>query len=776
GVTLMAMDRHMVINARTVYPVDFAEEDTAQDFALDFEVSAPFFLTHRFGSTEEVAECLGKLALRKFPSESPLWRWSLAGQDRTFLERHGEDIAAQLVAHPLSPVAAPEGASEAEVAFFEKLNQWGATDVKKVSAKVVLAENSPSIDGSRGNSTPYPSLRRLFVEKIGLEAVKQPEVAVRRVDAQYAWRRPGERQVITVEVEAKEAQVARLVVRDVSGLGASKEIFARQVSLAPGEIVPCRFEWDIPTDAPWWGHEIVAEAFVDGEAVSSAVTYFALHPKNNAVFIPYHMDHWTRVRWHHPTAAKPNVANQYEHWAPTPYDSAGMLPEDITMPYAVGNSSKYESIDNFRKKGAELGEQGIAYAFYLEAHGTGSKAWDIYFAAPEKIAHVSGYISDIFRIKHDAILEKFRQARLKDPNFEGGADYDYPHMGFVMLNLLFKENMDIIINGHIELMKLAPFIICRWDNATPLAVYNHNVLGENFGLSQEELDKVSVANVERYLSEIRAVHPNFEVGYNHNHEALISRPDDPKDFEAAYKAIEYDKVTLRLLADEAYILEEGWGHSFEVWNDYKIVALNYLRATVYESAAYFRAGGHHGHMHRDNSVGFAPDDIYQQTFSLLGGAHNCQVNYGPMPESDYDLGVYAARFSEFYWNPKMRPIDAMEDKIEVDADADLWCAETGFELDLPGGGKRYVVSVINPPVTEKWLENRYGLLPDPVEGPIPVRVALPDGFRKVTSATLLENSPRPEAKPLPFEQGGGAVIFELPTVTTFKTVVLEFAP
>ncbi|MCL1856357.1 MAG: hypothetical protein FWF84_01755, partial [Kiritimatiellaeota bacterium] len=70
----------------------------------------------------------------------------------------------------------------------------------------------------------------------------------------------------------------------------------------------------------------------------------------------------------------------------------------------------------------------------------------------------------------------------------------------------------------------------------------------------------------------------------------------------------------------------------------------------------------------------------------------------------------------------------------------------------------------------------YGLLPDPVEGPIPVRVALPAGTRKVTSATLLENSPRPEAKPLPFEQSGGAVIFELPTVTTFKTVVLEFAP
>jgi len=565
-------------------------------------------------------------------------------------------------------------------------------------------------------------------------------------------------------------------VRDVSGLGESRELFSRVVSLVPGEVAKVRFDWDIPMDAPWWGHEVVGEVFVDGKAVSSGVTYFSLHPRNNAVLIPFYESYigLEGHRWHHPTAAKPNVANQNEQWAPTPYDAAGLLPEDVSMPYAVGNSSRYESIAWLREKVERYAERGIASAFYLEGHGTGSRAWDIYFRYPERIAHVTHFISDIFRIKRDAIIGKFREDYLEDPSLRGGEDYDYPHMGFVMLNPLFKENVDIVIQGHNEFMSLVPYLACRWDSTLPLKTYGYNVLGENLGLSQEELDRATYNNIERYLREVRVVHPHFEVGYNGGHGALMGRPENPKDFAAARRVVEADKVAMQLLADGAYILEEAWGHSFEVWSDYKIVALNYLRAAVYETAAYFHAGGHHGHMHRDNGVGFAPDDIYQQLFSLLGGAHNMAVNYGPMPESDYDLGVYAARFSEFFWNPRMRPIDDMEDKIEVDSDANLWIAETGFELDLADGGRRYVVSVINPPVTEKWLENRDGLLPDPVAGPLPVRVAMPDGYTKVRSVTLLEVSPRPEAKPLAFEQGGGAVVFELDGVVTFKTVVLEF--
>jgi len=174
------------INSRVVYPVDFAEEDAAQDFTVDFDVALPLFLRHRFVSAAEVGEFLKKLPFNN--------------QEKGVLERHGEYIAAQLVAKPCVALNAPEGISEAEKAVFDRLNLWGGVNPKRIKASVTLAENKPGVDGSRGNATPFPSLRRLFVESVGVEAVAQPEFVVRSTDVQYAWRRPGERQVITVEV------------------------------------------------------------------------------------------------------------------------------------------------------------------------------------------------------------------------------------------------------------------------------------------------------------------------------------------------------------------------------------------------------------------------------------------------------------------------------------------------------------------------------------------------------------------------------------------------
>ena len=255
----------------------------------------------------------------------------------------------------------------------------------------------------------------------------------------------------------------------------------------------------------------------------------------------------------------------------------------------------------------------------------------------------------------------------------------------------------------------------------------------------------------------------------------MGKRKDPFDFAAARAAVDRDPITKFILSDHGFVMEEAWGHSFEGFNDYKIVCRNYLRACRAESAAYKYAGGHHGHMFRDNGVEYTPDDIYQQLFSLLGGAHLSYVNFGPFPESDYDLGAYAARFAEFFWDPKLRQLEGIAEKVEVDTDADLWTTEAGFEKDTERGTRLYILPFINPPVTEKWLENRYGVFPAPVPGPLPVRVAMPEGYDRVASVTHLENSPFPEAKPLAFEVVGDAVVFKLSELVTFEVVVVEFA-
>ena len=256
--------------------------------------------------------------------------------------------------------------------------------------------------------------------------------------------------------------------------------------------------------------------------------------------------------------------------------------------------------------------------------------------------------------------------------------------------------------------------------------------------------------------------------------ALMDKPEDPFDFAKARQIIENDFHKV-FVADDAGIQEEGWGFSFYGYTGYKNVCLNYLRAVRYESAAYKYAGGHHAHMHSHNSgVYYTPDDFYQQTFDLLGGAHMDSINYTPMPDSDLDLGIYAARFGEFFWDPKLTQLEKIGDKVSLNTEEDLWYTEAGFERDTDRGTHLYILPIINPPVTERWLRNRFGQLPAPVRKPIGVTVKLPGGYTKVKAVYLLENSPYPTVKKLDFKVNAGAVSYEIPELVIFKVAVVEF--
>jgi hypothetical protein len=674
-----------------------------------------------------------------------------------------------------------------------------------VVATVSIAADSRAgggtVGGSRGNSTPFSSLRRLQIDSLAVAPLPEPSVFIRDVQARKAWLRPGERQDFAIDLHnrsgAERNGELRLAIE--SGRGDRHPLPPLPFTIADGDSLRLATAWDVPADHPHWGQTAIAEAVVDGEPVASWRTWFTVHPRNAAVMIPFHTGYAAAesVRFHHPTASKPNVTNLAEYWAPTPYDSAGQLPDDPAEPFFSGNSGKVESLARQHRVAAALADRGIASFFYLEQSGTGERAWQLYWDHPEWCGPGGGP-SDEF------ILKQREAAKVWFPHFlreEAGikralglplstaeqaamagpappplepAKNPIPHLGFVKVNSLFKPVADGIIELHRKIMREVPYVGCRWDSALPMPCFGTDALGRTVGKPPEEIARIQIETMARYLEEVRQEHPHFEVGVNYNHGPLMNRRDDPFDFAAARKVIDDDPACKAVLADGGYILEEGWGHSFEVWSDYKFTCRNYLRACRAESAAYKHAGGQHGHMFRDNGVSYTPDDIYQQVFSLLGGAHLCLVNYGPLPECDYDLGVYAARFGEFFWDTNLRQLEAIGEKVVVEADADLWTDEAGFEKDLPNGNRIYVLPLVNPPVTETWLKNRYGQLPEPIRQPIAVTVQVPEGYRGVASVHDLAVSPWPEPRKLEFETDGREVRFEFPELVTFKVAVIEF--
>ncbi len=749
---------------RIVYPNEFQAEDEYQEFTVDFDISGPYLTRYH----------LDKDGRARFLQTYAKQMSQLPAAEREMIENHLRDHPGTLLPEPKNK--GKKKPSRGLHNLIRSINRRGARP-RKVCLTVYLPKSTPGIGGSRGNSTPWPSIRRLYADTLRIERLTEGPMTIRDFQAQYAWRRPGETQRFHVKLHNRSGkpQKAELRLRVMHGLTGETTIPAPAVELANGQYRQLAVEWIIPKNHPMWGQEAVLDVMVGGKAVVTARTWFSLHQRNTAVMIPTggKFRSLESHRWAHPTAAKPNVANHEEFWAPTPYDSAGLVPDDPDKPFLRGNSGQLECLRWQAERAKANADRGIASVFYLEGHGTGLRAWDLYFDNPDQVSQ------GMYTPPSDLFLLKRMEAKKKiDAWVKGGGKGkhpQYPHVGFVMFNGFYKEVVDRVIKGHIAIMNEVPYTTCRWDSSQPMKAYGRDILGRDLGKTKAELDAVSVANIKRYLKEVRAAHPHFEVGLNWNHGELMNKPPDPFDFAAARAVIDKDVICKMVLKDQGYLLEEAWGHSFENWNDYKYTCRNYLRANRYEDAAYKYAGGHHGHMFRDMAVQYTPDDIYQQTFSLLGGAHMCYVNYGPLPDSRYDLGVYATRFSEFFWDPALKPLEHIEDKLEVDTDADIWTTEAGYEKDTAAGTRIYVLPIINPPVTEKWLKNRYGLLPEPIREPIPMLVHIPEGYSKAKGVYHLENSPYPTVKPLTFDAADGEVVFELPELVTFEVVVVEFA-
>ena len=744
GITLGAAGA----NHRTVYPNEFNEESAYQDFSFDFEVRDPDVVT------QDADVFLSALTNRIRLSPEQQGALSKALQTRP---------GQRFVPDPVSPVKF----SEQDV---QSINTMGASPAH---IPMTLVFDSSAVM-ARGAATPQPSLRKLTIDTIKVEKLAEPDaIRVRAVQPQYAWRRPGELQVFRVSLQnrsGRDQQAAlRLTIR--YGLDGSLLLGEKPVPLKNGQYQTVVWNWDIPKDHHPWGQEVEATLIGGGKTQDVSRGWFSVHQRNVAVMIPVSGEEKTLARWRQPYTPKPKVSNHDEFWAPTPYDSAGLLPEDVTRPYLAGNSGALRSIAELADRAKKNKASGVASFFYLEANGTGLKAWDLYLDKPEQVASLTP-ISDQFYLKRKDCVEHVIPEWIKS-NMQDKIELG-PHVQYVLFNGLFTETVDRVISGTIELTRLVGFDGIRWDSSQPFKAFNNSVIGQNFGKTEQELSDISVANFKRFTAEVRAKHPEFEWRMNAGMGALMVKPEDPFDFAKARALIARD-FHATFLPGDAGIEEEAWGHSYPGFADYKNVCLNYLRAARYETAAYKSVGGHHAHMHNTHPGGsYTPDCIYLQSFTLLGGAHMDYCNYAPMPDSEMDLGVYAARFSEFFWDTKLRPLEKIADKVSINTEEDIWFSEAGFEKDTERGTRLYTVVLINPPTTERWLKNRFGVLPAPIRKPIGVTVRIPEGFKKVRGVSLLDYNPYPAVKPLAVKEGPGQVTFEIPELVVFKVAAVEF--
>src|SRR6185437_2810581 len=165
--------------------------------------------------------------------------------------------------------------------------------------------------------------------------------------------------------------------------------------------------------------------------------------------------------------------------------------------------------------------------------------------------------------------------------------------------------------------------------------------------------------------------------------------------------------------------------------------------------------------YRNSNGYFAHDDIYWSTFIIASGSVYVGQFSAP-PYSDSSLGAFITRYGEFFRSKGLAPLAGVEDKIAVNSPNPLWFAETAVWEDI-GNKRRYVVPLINPPLSERFRRNKTGEMPPPIKEAFEIRVKFPDGY-KSAKAWMLTWEPTIGSKALKLKQDGGFASIQFPGV------------
>jgi hypothetical protein len=280
--------------------------------------------------------------------------------------------------------------------------------------------------------------------------------------------------------------------------------------------------------------------------------------------------------------------------------------------------------------------------------------------------------------------------------------------------------------------------------------------------------EVAAKQWESFKEKLRAEFPNMEFGGNRESYEYISRvglrDTEPPAPEGYPEFVAFMKAG-GMIMDEPTMEIPSFGHAMNRFDDclYGMCRKREMCRRFGGLYQLFSPG-------RDGSGHFAHDDIYFGAMIVTSGSLYVGGFAAP-PYGEGNIAAFITRFSEFFRSPGLKPLEEPLDRVEHDADADLWFADAAVCEDI-GGRRRYVIPFLNPPLFERFRFNKSNEFPPPVD-PFHVDVALPEGFA-AGKAWVLTWEPDVGVERLPAAVQRGRLRVSFPEVGLCKTLVVEF--
>ncbi|HEY3396121.1 MAG TPA: hypothetical protein VGM19_00530 [Armatimonadota bacterium] len=564
------------------------------------------------------------------------------------------------------------------------------------------------------------------------------DLSIKQVWPEKICYKPGETATITVTVaNAGATAVADLPVdlAIVWGLDNRDQLPVQKVNVPAKGEGKVTFSYPVPQDRKW-GHEAVATV-TDASGAVSGHEYFTVG--NN----PWEVGHYltcfglrgAKKGGQIDNSLLPRFRKSYttciEAYSVLPSQFDDMTPGSETWRSGQGWYTEGKSDWQYMVQRAH--ENGMAVVTYIQYFGYGPEAFDFTRRHPDWLTYdKTGRPNAWFDV--DQLTNDRYEPESQPPHTPGGITTGQ-----------FLPSKQMVGDYWIAEMGRSKDMF-GWDgfrsDGTPGVVGGYDVNGK-----LEELPNPGVANTEfvrKFRRELTAKYPDFLFGWN--------------NVAGGYPQMYNSETEEDAMLPNAYSLYEffrGASQPNVVYHAWKKGA-SYLQQ---ECAAIRKRGGF-------SHAGWMASNRYLEAMASASGV---QVDGWADPSAVNwpEYRRFEFRWGEYLWDCNLRYVRPAADAVKVAGPASVWWEDLVNARDLPGGGKRVVVNLINLP--EKDDDGWADKAPAPATN-VKVTFAAPAGKKLVKVVALSPDVPGDVIAVTPAADGSVTI----PQVSVWTVVVAEF--
>ena len=562
------------------------------------------------------------------------------------------------------------------------------------------------------------------------------ELTVARVWPEKICYKPGEVARLTVDVAnaGAAAITASVGLAVCHGLDEREELPAQTLEVPARGEATATFTYALPADRKW-GHEVVATAAAPGAAPASGREYFTVgtNPWEVGHYITLFQLRGRKQSGEIDNSLLPRYRKAYitcvEGYSNLPSQFDDMTPDTET--WRSGQGWYVEGKADWQYFIQRAHEHGMAVVTYIQSIGYGPAGFDFARRHPDWLTYgKEGRPNAWFDV--DQLSKDRDEPEEQEPHTPGG----------ISSGLFLPTKPEVGDFWIAEVIRSREMF--GWDgfrsDGTPALTEGYDVTG-----MLVELKDKGAANAEflrQVQRELRKRFPDFLFGWN----------NVAGGYPQMYNSEEEEDVML----PGAYSLYEHFNSASQpssVYHPWKKAAF-YLQ----QEAEPIRRRGGFPH------AGWMPSHRYLEAVASACGQ---QIDGWGGPGEYANYRRFEFRWAEFLWDCHLRYVRPGQNAVQVTGPASVWWEDLVNARDLPGGGRRTVVHLINLPEKDDdgWADRPPAPAPD-----VRVGFSVPAGMKLSKLGVL---SPDTAGDVVPLQPAADGTV-TIPEIKVWTVVVVEF--